>query len=130
MNRPVVLVVDDQVGVRKLLEAALGAEGYGVVTAVHGQDALARVALLPQAPSLALVDMRMPVMDGARTLVALKRKYPGLPVVVMTALGDVDREAELESLGAVRTIGKPFDLEKIRALVAELLAKPEEVSET
>lgn len=128
MNRRTVLVVDDQPGVRKLLETALGAEGYAVLTAVNGQDALERAAASPHPPSLALVDMRMPVMDGARTLVALRERYPALPVVIMTALGDADQAAELEKLGAARTIGKPFDLGRIRSLVAELLANPEEVS--
>lgn len=130
LNRPLVLVVDDQEGIRKLLEAALGAEGYAVLSAVNGKEALERLAASLLPPSLAFVDMRMPVMDGARTLMALKERYPALPVVIMTAVGDVDQEAELEALGAARTIGKPFDMQKIRALTAELLVRAEEVSGT
>ncbi len=121
LERPTVLVVDDQVGVRKLLEAALGGEGYTVMTAGNGQEALDRLATSSDVPSLALVDLRMPVLDGVRTLAALKERYPSLPVVMMTAVGDVDREVEVKRLGAVETIGKPFDLNKVRTLVARLV---------
>lgn len=122
VDSPAVLVVDDQVGVRKLLEAALTADGYQVVTAGNGQEALDLLARSAERPSLALVDLRMPIMDGAHTLAALKELYPTLPVVIMTAVGEVDRQTELFQLGATRTIGKPFDLQQIRDLVTELLA--------
>ncbi|MGE5591132.1 MAG: response regulator [Bacillota bacterium] len=121
MGRPTVLVVDDQVGVRKLLEAALGGDGYAVTTAGNGQEALDLLAAGAEPPSLALVDLRMPVLDGVRTLAALKERYPSLPVVMMTAVGDVDRDVEVLRLGAVETISKPFDLNEVRALVAGLL---------
>lgn len=128
MSNPTILVVDDQVAVRKLLEATLRAEHFLVMAACHGQDALDQLARTGKTPGLALVDLRMPVMDGTHTLVALKERFPHLPVVMMTAVGDTDQRAELVRLGAERTIGKPFDLEQIRTLVADLLANEKEDS--
>lgn len=125
MTSPAILVVDDQIGVRKLLEATLTADGYQVITAGNGQEALDCLQGETNFPSLALVDLRMPVMDGTHTLAALKERWPKLPVVMMTAVGEVDRETELFQLGAACTIGKPFDLQQIRTLVTQLLAGEE-----
>lgn len=81
------------------------------------------MAATAERPSLALLDMRMPVMDGVETLRALRKLYPDLTVFMMTAVGDGGRIAEAKSLGARDCIGKPFDIFKLRRLIQEALGK-------
>ena len=115
-----ILVVDDQMGVRRLLSELLGAEGLEVLTAADGAQGLALA--LEHRPSLALVDIRMPVLDGVKLLVELKEHYPDLPVVMMTAVGESEKVAEAVRLGALQTVTKPFDVFALRDLVLKILA--------
>ena len=117
-NGAVILVADDQPGVRSLVrELFVDAQ---VVLAAHGQEALA--AAERQQPDLALLDLRMPVMDGVETLRALRALYPALPVVMMTAVDDGERVDECLKLGARCAIIKPFDVFELRSLVEATLA--------
>ncbi len=117
---PKILVVDDQAGVRKLLTEVFSSEGMAVTTAADGAQGLA--AALRERPSLALVDIRMPVLDGVKLLMALKAHYPGLPVVMMTAVGDTEKVAEAARQGALLTVTKPFDVFRLREMVQRILA--------
>lgn len=119
-RNPVVLVVDDQVGVRLLLEEVFRPTSCLVLLAAHGQEALALAQTT--APDIALVDVKMPVMDGIETLRALRSRHPQLPVLMMTAVEDSHRLEECLSLGASRIITKPFDVFQVRALAEQLLA--------
>jgi two-component system, response regulator, stage 0 sporulation protein F len=119
---PVILVVDDQPGVRVLVQAVLEEVGYRVVTAAHGQEA---VDLIPrERPALALVDLKMPVMGGLETLGHIRARYPQIPVILMTAVDD-GAEVDLAlAAGARTTIAKPFDVFQLRDTV-RLLLDPE-----
>ena len=114
-----ILVVDDQLGVRRLLQELFREEGYDVLLAGHGGEAveLAR----KQKPMVALVDVKMPVMDGLETLHALKQEHPDLPVIMMTAVGDGERVTEALKSGALKAITKPFDVLVVRNLVLDLI---------
>jgi len=114
-----ILVVDDQLGVRRLLQELFGEEGFDVLLAGHGGEALELAKR--QTPTLALVDVKMPVMDGLETLRALKQVYPDLPVVMMTAVGDGERVAEALKSGALKAITKPFDVFAVRTMVLDLI---------
>lgn len=116
---PLVLVVDDQMGVRRLIQEVFREVGYRVATAVHGQEALALCSV--ELPGLVLLDMKMPVMDGIETLRTLRHLYPELPVIIMTAVGDGDRVSEVLSMGARNCISKPFDVFELRQLVQQVL---------
>lgn len=118
----VILVADDQPGVRWLVQELFADGPHQVVAAAHGQEALA--AAERQRPDVALIDLRMPVMDGVETLRALRVLYPSLPVVMMTAVDDGDRVTECLRLGAACSIAKPFDVFALRALVEATLAGP------
>jgi two-component system response regulator (stage 0 sporulation protein F) len=118
---PSILVADDQLGVRRLLEELFFQVGYRVVTAAHGREAV--VAATAERPSLALLDIRMPVMDGLEALRELRQLYPDLPVFMMTAVGDSERATEALSLGAQDCIGKPFDIFELRRLVQATLGE-------
>lgn len=118
---PLILVVDDQMGVRRLVQEVFKEVGYRVTTAANGQEALALVDV--QKPALVLLDMKMPVMDGLETLRALQGLYPALPVLMMTAVGDGDRVNEALQSGARYFINKPFDVFELRRIVQEALGK-------
>ncbi len=118
----VILVADDQPGVRWLVQELFADGRYQVLLAAHGQEAVA--AARRQPPDVALIDLRMPVMDGVETLRALREMYPDLPVVVMTAVDDSDRVDECLRLGARCAVIKPFDVFELRSLVEATLAGP------
>ncbi len=106
-----VLVVDDDAGTRDVVTDALGDEGYQVRTAPSGQAAL-RMLQQEGQPSLILLDMRMPVMDGTAFLAAY-RQLPGphAPVVALTAAG----RPTIEGVDGV--LAKPFALDDLLAVV-------------
>ena len=116
-----ILVVDDESKNRRLLELLLQAEGYTVVTAASGEEALAVIAR--QAPELILLDVMMPRMDGynvARTLKA-DPASADIPVIIVTALVDrAARQAGLEA-GAEEFVSKPIDRHELRLRVRNML---------
>jgi two-component system response regulator (stage 0 sporulation protein F) len=112
---PLILVVDDQLGVRRLIQEVFHDAGFRVVPAPNGQEALTLAAV--NRPSLVLLDMKMPVMDGLETLRALRTTYPDLIVLMMTAVGDGEQVQEALSLGAKACLSKPFDVFQLRARV-------------
>jgi two-component system response regulator (stage 0 sporulation protein F) len=116
---PLILVVDDQLGVRRLIQEVFHDAGFRVVLASNGQEALTLAAV--NRPSLVLLDMKMPVMDGLETLRALRTTYPDLIVLMMTAVGDGEQVQEALSLGAKACLSKPFDVFQLRARVEAFL---------
>jgi two-component system response regulator (stage 0 sporulation protein F) len=118
-SAPLILVVDDQAGVRRLIQELFSEVGYRVAMAAHGQEALTIAAA--ERPSLVLLDMKMPVMDGLETLVALRELDADLPVVMMTAIGDGERVQEAMALGVRACMNKPFDVFELRRMVEAIL---------
>ena len=109
-----VLVVDDDRAIVSTVEAVLVDEGYVVATAADGQQALAE--LQREMPSLVLLDMRMPVMDGWRFAEEVKQQGLTVPIVVMTAAQDARRWAS--EIGADGYVSKPFDIDDLLQAVA------------
>jgi len=115
-----ILIVDDEESMRHFLGKTLRREGYGVISAADGPDALA--AVQTQVPDLALVDIRMPGMDGVALMRTLRSTLPGLPVILMTAYGSVQNALHAMKYGAADYVTKPFRVDEIRAKVAATLA--------
>ncbi len=113
------LIVDDQAGVRRFLAEAFREEGYNVETACSGAEAVHKACACR--PSLVLLDIKMPGMNGLDTLEELGKIAPGVPVVMMTAYGELDIVTEAKKRGVKHYINKPFDLNDVRSLVKELL---------
>ena len=113
VTRPV-LVVDDDDGIRDSIDMTLSDEGYQVLTATHGADALTLVD--QHLPSLILLDMRMPVMDGWQFARAYRqRPGPHAPIVVVTAAVEAaGRAAEIHADGV---LPKPFRLAELIEVV-------------
>jgi DNA-binding response OmpR family regulator len=119
-NRPTVMLVDDEPDILGFVETALRDEGYGVVATTNAPEALRSVRA--ESPDLILLDARMPRMDGAAFLSALRANHEEhVPVVLMTAsrLGD----AEVRRLGAQDFLAKPFDLDELLSCVARFLQR-------
>jgi CheY-like chemotaxis protein len=112
-NQKRVLVVDDDPSIRELLSAALEDDGYEVVPAANGQDALAICARWR--PDVIVLDLMMPVMDGWTFAKRLK-EVDDIPIVVLSAANDLERHAK--NLGAAFVVGKPFDLDQLLPKVA------------
>ncbi|MEW5762452.1 MAG: response regulator [Bacillota bacterium] len=125
MGRGMLLIVDDQPAIRQLIREALAGEGYEVKTAASGCEAIAFVAA--RRPDLIITDLKMPGMNGLEMLAEIQRIAPGIPVILITAYGELSSTQEAERVGVRRLLIKPFDINDLRAVVRRLLA---EVSDT
>jgi CheY-like chemotaxis protein len=105
----VVLVVDDDTSILDTVTAILSGEGYDVVSAASGQEALD--AMSRAQPVVILLDMRMPVMDGWAVARALRTQGISIPIVVMTAAESAQRWAD--EVGAAGYLAKPFGLDDL-----------------
>lgn len=115
-----VLVVDDDEGIVAMLREFLEGEGFSVRTAANGAEALD--ALQDVSPSVILLDMRMPVLDGWGFASALRRRGGGFPIVVMTAAESAQRWAE--EIGADGYIAKPFDVNELLQAIERFKRRP------
>jgi len=118
-----VLVVDDEAGNRDLLARRLQREGYGVITADGGRDALAKVVHGPV--DVVLLDVMMPDLDGLAVLESLKADPAtrDIPVIMISALDDLSSIARCIEAGAVDYLPKPFEPVILRARLAATLAE-------
>ena len=115
-----ILIVDDDDMIRDLVADALKDEGYTVVTARDGAEGLARAEEQP--PSLVLLDMRMPVLDGWGFARAARARGMRLPIVVMTAAENADHWCQ--EIGGDGCLPKPFDLDLLFETVSRLAGSP------
>ena len=123
MNRPRILLVDDEPNLRKVLGALLQQEGYEVHAEPDGRAALEAMRSAPSATFDAVVtDLRMPQLDGIGLLRALVVEDPALPVILLTAHGTVDSAVEAVKLGAFDYLEKPFDRDQIRHVLTRAVA--------
>ena len=113
-----ILVVDDDPSILATVSEILEFEGYLVVTAANGVEALEVIE--QHEPSLILLDMRMPVLDGWGFARRLVERGLQLPIVVMTAAQDARRWAE--EIGAAGYVPKPFELPELLDAVERLRA--------
>jgi two-component system, NtrC family, response regulator AtoC len=129
-----VLIADDEINIRRVLEAILRRDGYDVVTAANGDEALAGMR---RGVNTVITDLKMPGLDGMGLLKRLSAEYPDVPVIMITAHGSVESAVEAVKLGAFDYVEKPFDQEQIRQIVAKAMrthmlsrrdARPEETA--
>jgi len=110
-----ILIVDDQFGIRILLNEVLQKEGYTTFQAANGPQAL-EIAK-EHAPDLVLLDMKIPGMDGIEILRRMKEYDKSIAVIIMTAYGELDMIQQAKDLGAITHFAKPFDIDDIRSIV-------------
>jgi two-component system phosphate regulon response regulator PhoB len=114
-----ILIADDDDSVRGLLRATLPEDGYEVIEARDGNEALELVAQQP--PDLLLLDWKMPGRAGAQVLDEVKQSHPDLPVVVLTAEHQPPHRALAEALGVDVFLTKPFSPLELLDTVERLL---------
>ncbi|MFD1735150.1 response regulator [Bacillus salitolerans] len=114
-----ILIVDDQFGIRILLNEVFNKEGYNTFQAANGFQALEIVD--KHSPDLVLLDMKIPGMDGIEILKRMKAVDPDIQVIIMTAYGELDMIQEAKELGAITHFAKPFDIDEIREAVKKHL---------
>ena len=123
-NKKKILVVDDEPGVIMIISKYLKRNDYDVITAENGEEAMIKAR--NEKPNLILLDTRMPVMDGWKTLEHL-RNHPDLnniPVIMVTALCEAKDVATTSAYGIDDYIAKPFDpAELIKRVVRTLKSK-------
>src|SRR3990170_1986371 len=121
MDRPKILVVDDEKSIRDLLSAALGQWGYQAFLSTSGPEALGM--LKGQLLDAALIDIRMPDMDGIELLRELKRYDSSMEVVIMTGYPTVTTAVEALKEGAYDYLTKPLIMDELKHLLARLIER-------
>ena len=113
-----ILVVDDDPDLRELLFTALADEGFEVVPAANGREAL--VVLRTFRPDVIILDLMMPVMDGWQFASALKELDEDIPIVLLSAARDLKEHAA--TLNAADIIEKPFELSELIPKIERIAA--------
>jgi CheY-like chemotaxis protein len=113
------MIIEDDLDVRQSLAAILESEGYSVIEAAHGQEALDRLRAAPANVCIILLDLFMPTMNGwaFRDEQARSPELAAIPVVVISA--DARAAKRAQGPGVVGTMTKPLDVDRLLALVSE-----------
>jgi DNA-binding response OmpR family regulator len=119
-ERTKVMVIDDDEDVLDMIRYLLEAEGFEAVTALDGRAGLELVAAT--GPSLILLDLKMPVMDGPAFVEAYRRSGGTTPIVVVTAADDARKRAA--EVGAAGWLAKPFTTDDLLAVVRRHAGPP------
>jgi two-component system, NtrC family, response regulator AtoC len=120
LAKPIILVVDDDKNIGKMIEASLRKEGkYEIRTALSGEACLS--SLKESIPDLVLLDIQMPGIDGLETLKQIKQMDSRIPVIMMTAHGTIERAVQSMKLGAYDFLTKPFQRDRLIVTVNNAL---------
>jgi nitrogen regulation protein NR(I) len=114
---PHVLIVDDELNIRRVLAAMLKREGYEVTSAADGEQALAVLHRTPV--HVVVTDLVMPRMDGMELLRRVSSDFPDVPVILITAHGTVDSAVAALKAGAFDYITKPFEQDELKKVIAK-----------
>jgi len=116
-----ILVVDDDESVRKVLSLILEEEGYIVDTAENGKEAIEKSE--SKFYNLALIDIRLPDMEGTKLLTAMKETTPKMVKVIITGYPTLKNAVEAVNKGADAYILKPFNMDNVLETIKEQLKK-------
>lgn len=116
-----ILIVEDDKGLQKYLKELLLDNGYAVQTAVDGIDALNVLSKSP--PDLVILDLALPNMSGEAVCSEIKKKYPGLPILILTAKDSIADIVQGLNLGADDYMTKPFVADELLARIKARLRK-------
>jgi DNA-binding NtrC family response regulator len=109
--RETILVVDDEESVCELLKHILTGEGYRVITASDGEEALLKLS--EESPQVMTLDDKMPGMSGMEALARLSQDQPGVCIIMVAAVTDASSTVEAMKMGALDCIAKPFEREEV-----------------
>lgn len=128
MSKPLILIVDDEIGVRELLTDALRIAGLDTIEAKDGMSALS--VMRKQKPDLLIIDVNMPIMDGFDLLERVREGKNSVPALMLTARADRSDVARGLRLGADDYVTKPFGLEELLLRVRAILRRSRPAEET
>jgi two-component system nitrogen regulation response regulator NtrX len=111
MTEPAVLIIDDEEGIRESLSGIFEDEGYAVLTASSGEEALK--TLRDQSADLIMLDVWLPGMDGVQTLKEIRNMKPDLPVIMISGHGNIELAVKATKTGAYDFLEKPLSLERV-----------------
>jgi len=114
-----ILIVDDQKGVRRLLEELFKKEGWDVKVASDGQEAINKVE--EGLPDIILMDVKMPNMNGLEASQIILQAHNQVPIIMMTAYGEIEVVKKALEAGVRKCITKPFDIIILRDMVNNLI---------
>lgn len=114
-----ILIVDDQKGVRRLLEELFKKEGWDVKVASDGQEAIGMVE--ERLPDIILMDVKMPNMNGLEASQLILQAHSQVPIIMMTAYGEIEIVKKALEAGVKKCISKPFDIIVLRDMVNNLI---------
>ena len=120
MKKQRILVCDDEEGVRESLDLILGKD-YRLEFATDGEEAIRIASERPF--SLALLDIKMPRVNGLEVLKWFRQNRPDTPVVMLTAYQSVEMAQEAIALGAVNYLAKPFERSELKQTIARVLTE-------
>jgi DNA-binding NtrC family response regulator len=116
-----ILVVDDEDALRTVLSAELNSEGYDVVTAADGLEAVTELG--KKKFDLVLLDIKMPNMNGFEVLKVIKEKHAGTKVIMLTGFADLKNAIESKKLGAEDFVSKPYDLVDLLTTIDRVMSE-------
>ncbi len=122
-----ILVVDDEIEVRELCRRIFNKEGYVVHLAVNGQEALE--ILQNNSYHVAVVDLKMPNIDGMKVLEKIKENYPQTDVIIITGFGTIKSAVEAIQRGASNYLPKPFEIEELNGAIKNCLSRQSLIDE-
>lgn len=129
MQKPTILIVDDEQQMRHLIKLSLQREGYMCIEASNGEEALDELAHM--LPSLILIDVMMPIMDGFTLAERIRSVHPSIPIIFLTARGDEFDRIHGLKIGGDDYIVKPFSsgelIARIEAVLRRTTALPRSV---
>jgi len=118
-----ILIIDDEPEICKMVTEFLFDAGYSSSSALNGPDGLAMIKR--DLPSLVLLDIGMPGMDGIEVMRLIHEEFPSLPVVVLTGNRDTETVKKMVELGAAEYLTKPINLETLlKQFVRDMIGKP------
>lgn len=123
-----ILIVDDQKGVCRLLEELFVMEDYAVTVAGDGREALDKFQ--DAQPDVVLMDMKMPHMNGLEAAQEMLKINPSMPIIMMTAYGEIEMVHKALTIGVRRHVTKPFDILDLRDMVRDIIDEKASCAQT
>ncbi|HZC82266.1 MAG TPA: response regulator [Nitrospiraceae bacterium] len=117
-----ILVIDDELGIRDLLDTLLSEKGYDVILADSGEKGLE--VFRRARPDVVVLDLKMPGMDGLTVLQQVRRDDPKQPVIILTGAGTPEAEEQVRKLGVTEYVEKQFSLHLLGEALKRLLSTP------
>lgn len=119
MDRKKILIVDDDPRICETLSDILVEEGYQIVTAFNGHEALEKIR--KDSFNMVITDVKMPIMDGISLLKEIEKTHATIEVILITSYGNEGQQVEATRLGAYEYLNKPLNLDQLKGIIAQAL---------